>query len=159
MKKTIFTGSGVALITPMKENGEINFEELERLLEYQVAHGTDAIIICGTTGESTTQNDTEHLECIRRTVEIINGRIPVIAGTGSNDTAHAVYMSKEAAAMGVDGLLLVTPYYNKTNQAGLVLHFNTIANAAGIPCIVYNAPLVPVLTSCPKPLWSFPRTR
>lgn len=140
MKKTIFTGSGVALITPMKENGEINFEELERLLEYQVAHGTDAIIICGTTGESTTQNDTEHLECIRRTVEIINGRIPVIAGTGSNDTAHAVYMSKEAAAMGADGLLLVTPYYNKTNQAGLVLHFNTIANAAGIPCIVYNVP-------------------
>ena len=140
MKDLIFTGSAVALITPMKANGEINYEVLKQLLEFQVKNGTDAVVICGTTGESTTQNDPEHLECIRCAVETINGRIPVIAGTGSNDTAHAVYMSKEAAAIGADGLLLVTPYYNKTNQAGLIAHFNTIVDAAGIPGILYNVP-------------------
>lgn len=140
MKNLIFTGSAVAIVTPMKENGEINYAELKRMLEFQVENGTDAIVICGTTGESTTLNDDEHLECIKFTIETIAGRIPVIAGTGSNDTAHAVYMSKEAAKMGADGLLLVTPYYNKTNQAGLIAHFTTIADAAGIPCILYNVP-------------------
>lgn len=140
MKDLIFTGSAVALITPMTATGEVNYPELKRLLEFQIENGTDAIVICGTTGESATLNDPEHLECIRFTIDTVAGRIPVIAGTGSNDTAHAVYMSKEAAAMGADALLLVTPYYNKTNQAGLVAHFNTIVDAAGLPSILYNVP-------------------
>lgn len=140
MKDLIFTGSGVALITPMTATGEIDYPELKRLLEFQIAGGTDAIVICGTTGESATLNDTEHLECIRFAIDTVAGRIPVIAGTGSNDTSHAVYMSKEAAALGADGILLVTPYYNKTNQAGLIAHFTTIMDAAGVPTILYNVP-------------------
>lgn len=140
MKKVIFTGSGVAIITPMKPDGQVDFEELGRVIEFQIENGTDSIVICGTTGESATLKDGEHLECIRCAVETTAGRVPVIAGTGSNDTAHAVEMSREAAALGADAVLLVTPYYNKTSQAGLVKHFNTIVDAAGLPAILYNVP-------------------
>ena len=119
----IFTGAGVALVTPMKDNGEINYEVLDKLIEDQIAGHTDAIIICGTTGEAPTLEDDEHLEAIRFTVEKTAGRIPVIAGTGSNNTAHAVMMSKEAQKLGADACLLVAPYYNKATQNGLVKHF------------------------------------
>ncbi|WP_418971651.1 4-hydroxy-tetrahydrodipicolinate synthase [Allofournierella sp.] len=140
MKKVIFTGSGVAIVTPMKPDGQVDFEELGRVIEFQIENGTDSIVICGTTGESATLKDGEHLECIRCAVETTAGRVPVIAGTGSNDTTHAVEMSREAAALGADAVLLVTPYYNKTSQAGLVKHFNTIVDAAGLPAILYNVP-------------------
>ncbi len=140
MKELIFTGSAVALITPMKADQTVDFEELKKLTEFQVESGTDAIVVCGTTGESATLEDDEHLEAIRCVIEAANGRVPVIAGTGSNNTAHAVMMSKEAAAMGADALLLVTPYYNKTSQQGLVKSFNTIVDAAGLPAILYNVP-------------------
>ena len=136
----IFKGAGVALVTPMKENGEVNFESLERLLEDQIANGTDAVISVGTTGEAPTLDDDEHLDVIRFCVEKVAGRIPVIAGTGSNNTAHAVMMSKEAQALGADGCLLVTPYYNKATQEGLIKSFSTIAEAIDIPCILYNVP-------------------
>ncbi len=136
----IFTGAGVALVTPMKDNGEINYEVLDKLIEDQIAGHTDAIIICGTTGEAPTLEDDEHLEAIRFTVEKTAGRIPVIAGTGSNNTAHAVMMSKEAQKLGADACLLVAPYYNKATQNGLVKHFATIAGAIDIPCILYNVP-------------------
>ena len=136
----IFTGAGVALVTPMKDNGEINYEVLDKLIEDQIAGHTDAIIICGTTGAAPTLEDDEHLEAIRFTVEKTAGRIPVIAGTGSNNTAHAVMMSKEAQKLGADACLLVAPYYNKATQNGLVKHFATIAGAIDIPCILYNVP-------------------
>ena len=137
---SIFTGAGVALATPMKENGEINYEVLGDLIEDQIRNHTDAIIVCGTSGEAPTLEDDEHLEAIRFTVDKTAGRIPVIAGTGSNNTAHAVMMSKEAQKLGADGCLLVTPYYNKATQNGLVKHFAAIAGAIDIPCILYNVP-------------------
>lgn len=140
MKELIFTGSAVAMITPMCEDGSVNFAELKKMAEFQVESGTDALVVCGTTGESATLEDDEHLECIRCVVEAVQGRVPVIAGTGSNNTAHAVMMSKEAAALGADALLLVTPYYNKTSQAGLVKSFFTIADATNLPAIIYNVP-------------------
>ena len=136
----IFKGSGVAIITPMKENGEVNFEMLDTLLEVQIAGGTDAIIICGTTGESACLTEEEHLEVIKHCVETVNHRIPVIAGTGSNDTAFAIQLSKDAEAVGADALLLVTPYYNKATQNGLIKHFTAIAEAVSIPIILYNVP-------------------
>jgi 4-hydroxy-tetrahydrodipicolinate synthase len=136
----IFRGAGVAMVTPMKENGEINYEVLGQLIEDQIAGHTDAIIICGTTGEAPTLEDDEHLEAIRYTVDKTAGRIPVIAGTGSNNTAHAIMMSKEAQKQGADGCLLVAPYYNKATQNGLVKHFAAIAGAVDIPCILYNVP-------------------
>jgi 4-hydroxy-tetrahydrodipicolinate synthase len=136
----IFRGAGVAMVTPMKENGEINYEVLGQLIEDQIAGHTDAIIICGTTGEAPTLEDDEHLEAIRYTVDKTAGRIPVIAGTGSNNTAHAIMMSKEAQKLGADGCLLVAPYYNKATQNGLVKHFAAIAGAVDIPCILYNVP-------------------
>ncbi|MDO4803904.1 MAG: 4-hydroxy-tetrahydrodipicolinate synthase [Lachnospiraceae bacterium] len=136
----IFKGSGVAIVTPMKENGEVNYESYEALLEDQIKNKTDAIITCGTSGEAPTLDDDEHLEVIRFTVDVVKGRIPVIAGTGSNNTAHAVMMSEEAEKLGADGLLLVTPYYNKATQAGLVEHYTTIASATSLPCILYNVP-------------------
>lgn len=139
MKKIPFTGSGVALITPFNENG-VNFKLLEELIEYHIKEGTDAIIICGTTGESSTMTSDEHKETIRFTVEKTNKRIPVIAGTGSNNTAHAIEMSKYAESVGADGVLVVTPYYNKTTQKGLVEHYTTIANSISIPVIAYNVP-------------------
>ena len=137
---SIFRGAGVAIVTPMKENGEIDHEVLGDLIEDQILHHTDAIIICGTTGEAPTLDDDEHLEAIRYTIEKVNGRIPVIAGTGSNNTAHAVMMSIEAEKMGADGVLLVAPYYNKATQNGLFQHFSTIADAINIPCVLYNVP-------------------
>ena len=137
---TIFKGSGVALATPMKENGEINFDSLERLIEAQIAGGTDALIVCGTSGEAPTLDDPEHLDAIDFAVKVTKGRIPVIAGTGSNNTAHAVMMSEESEKRGADGLLLVTPYYNKATQDGLYAHYLKIASATKLPCIVYNVP-------------------
>jgi len=140
MANHIFTGSGVALITPMNSDGSVNYAALADLLEFHVANKTDAIIACGTTGEAATLSEKEHCEVLAFTTEKINGRIPVIAGTGSNDTAFAVMLSKAAQKYGVDALLTVTPYYNKTSQAGLVKHFNVIADAVDIPIILYNVP-------------------
>lgn len=140
MKNTIFTGAGVAIVTPMNADGSINYEQLASYIEFQISNGTDAIISCGTTGESSTMTDEEHIEVMRFTIEKVNHRVPVICGTGSNDTAYAVNLSKTAEALGADGLLLVTPYYNKTSQRGLAKHFKAIADAVKIPCIVYNVP-------------------
>lgn len=140
MKNTIFTGAGVAIVTPMNEDSSINFDRLGENIDYQIENGTDAIIICGTTGESSTMTDEEHTECIRYAIERTNKRIPVIAGTGSNDTKYAIELSQEAQKLGADGLLLVTPYYNKTSQRGLVAHYNAIANNVDIPIILYNIP-------------------
>ena len=135
----LFKGSGVALVTPFNENG-VNFEKLEELIKYHIENKTDALIICGTTGESTTMSDEEQLKVIDFTVKKVNKRIPVIAGTGSNNTMHSVYLCKEAEKLGVDGLLVITPYYNKTNQNGLKLHFETIASSTKLPIILYNVP-------------------
>ena len=136
----IFTGAGVALITPMNDDGSVNYEKLRELLEFHVANKTDAIIICGTTGEASTLSDEEHLECIRFACEVINKRIPVIAGTGSNCTQSAIELSKEAEKSGVVGLLLVTPYYNKATQNGLKAHYKAIAKEVNVPIILYNVP-------------------
>ena len=136
----IFKGAGVAIATPMKENLEINFDKLDEMLEEQLAGGTDAIIICGTTGESATMTEAEHAETIRFAVERVNHRIPVIAGTGSNCTRTAIELSKEAEKDGADGLLLVTPYYNKATQNGLINHYTAICNEVKIPAILYNVP-------------------
>ena len=140
MKKTIFTGAGVAIITPMNEDGSINFEKLGKLIDFNIDNGTDAIVICGTTGESATMTDDEHIECIKYAVEKTNHRVPVIAGTGSNHTEYAVNLSKKAEELGADALLCVTPYYNKTSQAGLISHFTAIADAVNVPIILYNVP-------------------
>ncbi len=140
MKNTIFTGAGVAIITPFNEDGSINFEGLGTNIDYQIENGTDAIIICGTTGEASTMSEEEHLECIRYAVERTAHRVPVIAGTGSNDTKTAIALSMEAEKLGADGLLIVTPYYNKTTQAGLIKHFTMIADSVNIPIILYNIP-------------------
>ena len=140
MKTPIFTGSGLAMITPMHADGSVNYAEIDRIVEDQIAAHTDAIISCGTTGEASTLEDQEHLDVIGHVVKRVNGRIPVIAGTGSNNTAHAVMMSKEAADLGADGLLVVTPYYNKTSQAGLVASYTAIADATDLPVIMYNVP-------------------
>ena len=136
----IFKGAGVAIVTPMKENLEINYDKLDEMLEDQIAGGTDAIIICGTTGESATMTEAEHMEAIRFTVERVKHRVPVIAGTGSNSTATAIELSKEAEKDGADGLLLVTPYYNKATQNGLISHFSAVCNEVKIPAILYNVP-------------------
>ena len=140
MSNHIFTGSGVALITPMKSDGSVNYDVLGDLVEFHVQNGTDAIIVCGTTGEAATLSEKEHCETISFVAEKTNGRIPVIAGTGSNDTSTAVMLSKSAASTGVDALLCVTPYYNKTSQQGLVRHFNVVADSVDIPIILYNVP-------------------
>ena len=140
MKNTIFTGAGVAIVTPMNADGSINYDKLGELIDWQIEEGTDAIIICGTTGESSTMTDEEHIECIRYAVEKVAKRVPVIAGTGSNHTDYAVGLSKKAQELGADALLLVTPYYNKTSQRGLITHYTTIANAVDIPIILYNVP-------------------
>ena len=140
MKQPVFTGAAVAIITPMHADGTVNFEELGRIIDDQIAHGTDAIVICGTTGESAALSHEEHVECIRFAVKHTARRVPVIAGTGSNDTAFAIEISKEAEEAGADALLLVTPYYNKTSQAGLIAHYTAIANAVTLPCIIYNVP-------------------
>lgn len=136
----IFTGAGVAIVTPMKENGDVNFEKLGEILEEQIKEGTDSIVICGTTGESSTLTHEEHLETIKYTIDKVNKRIPVIAGTGSNCTETAIYLSTEAEKYGADGVLLVTPYYNKATQKGLIEHYAKIANSIKIPVILYNVP-------------------
>lgn len=134
----IFKGAGVAIVTPMTETGEVNYPKLAELLDYQIENRTDAIIICGTTGESSTLTHEEHLEAIRFTAEHVAGRVPVVAGTGSNCTRTAVYLSQEAEKSGADGLLLVSPYYNKATQKGLAAHFKTIADSVKLPVILYN---------------------
>ena len=136
----VFTGAGVAIVTPFKDNGEVDYEKFAEMVEYQIENGTDAIIVCGTTGESSTLTHEEHLEMIRHCVEKVNGRIPVIAGTGSNCTETAVYLSTEAEKYGVDGLLVVTPYYNKATQKGLYQHFKAVADSVKVPVILYNVP-------------------
>ncbi len=138
--KTIFTGCATAIATPMNADGSINYEEFGRLIDYQIDEGIDGLVICGTTGESATMTDEEHREVIRYGIERVNHRVPVIAGAGSNDTAYAVELSKEAEKMGADALLQVTPYYNKASQRGLVKHFTTIADAVNIPIVLYNVP-------------------
>ena len=137
---SVFTGAGVAIVTPFHQDGSINFEEFGKLIEFQIANNTDAIIVMGTTGEAATLTHEEHLEAIKFCVEKVNGRIPVVAGTGSNCTETSIYLSTEAEKYGADGLLLVSPYYNKATQNGLYEHFKRTADAVKIPCILYNVP-------------------
>ena len=140
MGHTIFQGAGIAIITPFDENGNINYDRFGELIDYQINNDTDAIIVCGTTGESSTMTDEEHISTIEYAVSRVNKRVPVIAGTGSNDTAYALHLSKTAEKLGADGVLLVTPYYNKTTQKGLVEHFGKIALSINIPIVLYNIP-------------------
>ena len=140
MKKTIFTGAGVAIITPMNADGSANWEKLKELIDFQIGAGTDAIIVCGTTGESAALTHEEHVQAIETAVRHAAGRVPVIAGTGSNDTRYALELSLEAQKLGVDGLLMVTPYYNKTSQAGLIAHYEYVADRVKTPIILYNVP-------------------
>lgn len=134
----VFTGAGVAIVTPFNEDESINYDKLDELIDYHCENGTDSIIICGTTGESATMTEEEHMECVKFTIDRAKGRIPVIAGTGSNCTRTAVDMSREAAQYGADGLLLVTPYYNKATQAGLIAHYTAVAKEAKAPIIMYS---------------------
>lgn len=136
----VFKGAGVAIVTPFSQTNEVDYEKLGELIEYQISEGTDSIIICGTTGEASTLTHEEHLECIRYTVDKVAKRVPVIAGTGSNATDTAIYLSREAENYGADALLLVTPYYNKATQKGLIAHFTAVANSVRIPIILYNVP-------------------
>lgn len=140
MKKCVFEGCATALVTPMLPDGSVNVPGLQRVVEQQIAGGIDALVVCGTTGESATLNHEEHTKVIETAVKQANGRIPIIAGTGSNDTNYAVHLSKEAVALGADALLMVTPYYNKTSQAGLVAHYHYIADRVDAPIILYNVP-------------------
>ncbi|MBQ6039468.1 MAG: 4-hydroxy-tetrahydrodipicolinate synthase [Oscillospiraceae bacterium] len=140
MKPVIFTGAAVALVTPFSADGSVNYEEFARLIDFQIENGTDALVIAGTTGESSTLSEQEHIDVIRFAVEHTNHRVPVIAGTGSNATATAVMLSQEAEKAGADALLLVTPYYNKTSQRGLYVHYKTIAESTKLPIILYNVP-------------------
>lgn len=140
MKHTIFKGAGVAIVTPMHADGSVNWDKLGELIDWQIEEGTDAIIICGTTGESSTLDDDEHIEAIRFAVQHTNKRIPVVAGAGSNDTAYAIKLAKEGQSLGADALLVVTPYYNKASQKGLIAHYTQIAKNTDLPIIVYNVP-------------------
>ena len=135
----LFQGSAVALVTPFTQDG-VDFKKLGELVEYHIENNTDALVVCGTTGEATTMSDEEQLAVIKYVVDKTNKRIPVIAGTGSNNTAHSIYLSQEAERLGADGLLVITPYYNKANANGLKLHFETIANSVNLPIIMYNVP-------------------
>lgn len=146
----IFEGAGVALVTPFHANGEVNYEKLEELVEEQIAKHTDCIVATGTTGESATMSEAEHVDVIRFVCQVVNGRIPVIAGTGSNCTQTAVELSCEAEAAGADGVLLVSPYYNKATQNGLKAHFTKIAEAIKIPCVLYNVPSRTGVNIAPK---------
>ena len=140
MKKTVFTGAGVAIVTPMFEDGSVNYDVLGQLIEYQIENGTDAIISCGTTGESATLDNQEHCDVLSYTIKKVNGRVPVVAGTGSNDTRYAVELSRHAQEAGSDALLMVTPYYNKTSQTGLINHYHYVADRVDVPIILYNVP-------------------
>jgi len=137
---SIFKGSGVAIVTPFKKDGSVDYKRLEELIDFQIQNGTDAIIICGTTGEASTLSDEEQLECIKVAIDHTAKRVPVIAGTGSNDTHHGIKLCVAAQNLGADGLLLVTPYYNKTSQKGLIEHYTMLANSVDIPIILYNVP-------------------
>ena len=137
---SVFTGAGVAIITPMKANGEVNYEKLGEFIDYQIENSTDAIVICGTTGEASTLTHEEHIETIRFAADHVKKRVPVIAGTGSNCTETAVYLSQEAQKAGVDACLVVTPYYNKATQKGLIKHYTTVAKSVDLPIIMYNVP-------------------
>ena len=137
---SIFKGAGVAITTPFLANGEVDYDTFRDQIEYQIQNGTDAIIVCGTTGEASCLSHEEHLDCIKFCVEVVNKRIPVIAGTGSNCTETAIYLSTEAEKYGVDGLLVVTPYYNKATQKGLIQHYTMVANSVKLPIIMYNVP-------------------
>lgn len=137
---SIFTGAGVALVTPMNADGSVNFEKMKELIEFQLANDTDALIICGTTGEATTISDEDQIECVRFAKEVAAGRVPVIAGAGSNDTAHCIELAQACEKAGADGVLLVTPYYNKATQKGLILHYTAVAESINIPIILYNVP-------------------
>lgn len=137
---SIFEGAGVALVTPFQQDGAVDFEKLKELVDFQIENGTDAIIICGTTGEASTLTHEEHLECIQKCIEFVGGRVPVVAGTGSNCTETAIYLSTEAEKYGADALLVVTPYYNKATQKGLIAHYTAIANSVKLPIIMYNVP-------------------
>ena len=158
VKRAIFEGAGVALITPFKENGEVNYEKLEEIVEEQIACGTDAIIACGTTGEASTMTHEEHLDVIRYICEVTNKRIPVIAGTGSNCTETAIYLSVEAEKHGADGLLVVSPYYNKATQKGLIAHFSAVADAVKIPMVLYNIPGRTGVTIAPETIATLCKT-
>ncbi len=136
----IFKGAGVALVTPMNADGSVNYDKLAELIEFQIAGGTDCILTCGTTGEASTMSEEEHMDVVRFTIEKVNHRVPVIAGTGSNCTETAVKLSVQAEEAGADGVLLVTPYYNKATQGGLIQHFTAVASKVKIPCILYNIP-------------------
>lgn len=140
MKKIIFEGSGVAIVTPFTNDNKINYDELKKLIDFQIRNNTDAIVVCGTTGESATLSNSERRELIKFTVEYVNHRVPVIAGTGSNNTQYAIELTKYAESVNVDGALVVTPYYNKTTQKGLICHYTSIANSVSIPIIMYNVP-------------------
>ena len=140
MKKPVFTGAAVAIITPFKSTGEVDYEEFGKIIDHQIAHGTDAIVVCGTTGEASTLHDKEHREALAWCCEYVNHRVPVIAGTGSNCTREAIHLSKEAEEAGADGLLAVTPYYNKATQGGLIRYYTEIAEAVKLPIIMYNVP-------------------
>lgn len=137
---SIFKGAGVAIVTPMYENGEVNYDQFGKLIEFQIENKTDAIVVCGTTGEASTLTHEEHLDVIRYCVKAVNGRVPVIAGTGSNCTETAIYLSQEAEQAGADGLLVVSPYYNKATQNGLYAHFKMVAESVKIPVLLYNVP-------------------
>nr|WP_294680478.1 4-hydroxy-tetrahydrodipicolinate synthase [uncultured Anaerotignum sp.] len=137
---SIFTGAGVALVTPMHDDGSVNFEKMKELIEFQLANHTDALIICGTTGEASTMTDEVQIECIRFAKEVAAGRVPIIAGAGSNDTAHCIKLAQGCEQAGADAVLLVTPYYNKATQKGLILHYTAVANSISIPIILYNVP-------------------
>ena len=140
MAMAVFTGAGVAIVTPFHQNGEVNYDKLGELIDFQVNNGTDSIVIVGTTGEASTLSHEEHVECIRYAVKKTAGRIPVVAGTGSNCTETAIYLTKEAQAAGADAALLVTPYYNKATQKGLIAHFGAVAKSVDLPIILYNIP-------------------
>ena len=140
MKKIIFEGSGAAIVTPFTNDNKINYDELKKLIDFQIRNNTDAIVVCGTTGESATLSNSERRELIKFTVEYVNHRVPVIAGTGSNNTQYAIELTKYAESVNVDGALVVTPYYNKTTQKGLICHYTSIANSVSIPIIMYNVP-------------------
>ena len=140
MKKPVFTGAAVAIITPFKSTGEVDYEEFGKIIDHQIAHGTDAIVVCGTTGEASALHDKEHREALAWCCEYVNHRVPVVAGTGSNDTAYAIELTKFAAECGADAGLSVTPYYNKTTQRGLIAHYTAIADCCDLPIVLYNVP-------------------
>lgn len=154
----LFTGSGVAIVTPFNDDSSINFEVFKQLIEFQIENKTDAIIVCGTTGEPSTMSVDEHLEAVRFAVSTVNKRVPVIAGAGSNDTAHAVSLCRESQKLGADGVLLATPYYNKTTQKGLIAHYQRIAASIDIPMILYNVPARTGMNILPKTAYELTKT-